>query len=419
MSIRAATLLLAILGASLTRCATEEPTRWWKGNLHTHSLWSDGDDYPEMIVGWYRDRDYDFIALSDHNVIAEGERWIDVDASRGGRPAFDRYLAAYGDTWVEQRTSGDTLFARLRTLAEYRPLFEAADSFLVIKSEELTDGYDGKPVHINVTNIHTRIAPQRGGSLRQVMQRNVDAVRRQRDSTGVPMFPHINHPNFGWAMTAEDLLTLHGERFFEVYNGHPAVHNEGDSLRPGTERMWDIINTRRLLNGDPLMLGMAVDDSHNYLEMGPENSNPGRAWVMVKADTLSAEALVDAMEAGAFYGTTGVLLNEVRADRRGLSIDIRPEAGVTYTTYFYGTPVAHDTTSAPVQLPDGAYVTRRYSNEIGQLLGQSTELTPHYTFTGNELYVRARVVSSKPKTNPYRAGETETAWTQPVVPASF
>ena len=23
--------------------------RYWKGNLHTHSLWSDGDDFPEMI----------------------------------------------------------------------------------------------------------------------------------------------------------------------------------------------------------------------------------------------------------------------------------------------------------------------------------------------------------------------------------
>ena len=30
--------------------------RWFKGNLHTHSLWSDGDDYPEMIADWYKRR---------------------------------------------------------------------------------------------------------------------------------------------------------------------------------------------------------------------------------------------------------------------------------------------------------------------------------------------------------------------------
>ncbi len=393
----------------------EPEARWWRGNLHTHSLWSDGDDYPEMIVRWYVANGYDFVALSEHNVIAEGERWSDVEANRGGRPAFDRYLAAYGAEWVDQRVAGDTLLVRLRTLEEFRPLFEAPDSFLVITAEELTDGFGGKPVHINVTNIQQFIPPQRGESLRQTMQNNVDAVLRQRDSTGVPLFPHINHPNFGWAMTAEDLLTLRGERFFEVYNGHPAVHNEGDSLRPGTERMWDIINTRRLLNGDPIMLGLAVDDSHNYLEMGPAQSNAGRGWVMVRADTLSAEALVTSLEAGDFYGTTGVVLEDVHADASGLSLEIRPEPGITYTTTFYGTLAAHDTTSTPVQLPDGSYVSRRYSEEVGQVLATSDELTPRYVFTGTELYVRAKVVSSKPKENPYREGEMEMAWTQPAV----
>ena len=37
--------------------AHAEP-RWVKGNLHTHSLWSDGNDYPEMIVDWYARNGY-------------------------------------------------------------------------------------------------------------------------------------------------------------------------------------------------------------------------------------------------------------------------------------------------------------------------------------------------------------------------
>src|SRR5436305_1149885 len=51
---------------------------WYKGNLHTHSLWSDGDDFPEMIADWYKRKGYHFLGLSDHNVLAEGERWIDL-----------------------------------------------------------------------------------------------------------------------------------------------------------------------------------------------------------------------------------------------------------------------------------------------------------------------------------------------------
>ncbi len=52
--------------------------KWYKGNLHTHSYWSDGDEFPEMIMQWYKDRDYQFVALSDHNIIAEGIKAIKV-----------------------------------------------------------------------------------------------------------------------------------------------------------------------------------------------------------------------------------------------------------------------------------------------------------------------------------------------------
>src|SRR5437868_6509038 len=49
--------------------------RWWKGNLHTHTFWSDGDDFPEMVAEWYRTRGYHFLALTDHNILAQGMRW--------------------------------------------------------------------------------------------------------------------------------------------------------------------------------------------------------------------------------------------------------------------------------------------------------------------------------------------------------
>ena len=42
--------------------------------------------------------------------------------------------------------------------------------------------------------------------------------------------------------------------------------------------------------------------------------------------------------------------------------------------------------------------------------------SPSYTMRGDELYVRARVVSTRPKGNPSYQGEMEMAWTQPVRP---
>ncbi|MFM9956255.1 MAG: PHP domain-containing protein, partial [Opitutaceae bacterium] len=77
-----ATLFAAVLVLS-SAAAAESPTaapRWFKGNLHTHSLWSDGNDYPEMIADSYKRAGYHFLAMSDHNVLAEGARWLELKA---------------------------------------------------------------------------------------------------------------------------------------------------------------------------------------------------------------------------------------------------------------------------------------------------------------------------------------------------
>ena len=394
----------------------EQTAQWWKGNLHTHSLWSDGDDYPEMILDWYKVNGYHFAALSDHNVLNQGERWMDLEAA-GGPDVLSEYKERFGDDWVEEKDEDGAHFVRLKTLPEYRSLFEEPGRFLVIQNEEITDRFEKKPVHVNATNLRELIEPQGGMSVSDVMQRNVDAVLEQRERTGQLMFPHINHPNFGWAVKVEDLIALRGEKFFEVYNGHPSVRNEGDEMRPSTERMWDILLAERLSGGKDVMYGIAVDDSHDYHEFGLGHVNPGRGWVMVRADALDAEALIRAMEAGDFYGSSGVNLDAIHASNEGLSLTIRAEPGVEYRTEFIGTRRGYDRSRAevPIEDEDGASVLHRYSDEIGEVLAEVSGVEPSYDFRGEEIYVRARVVSTRLKENPYSKGEFETAWVQPLV----
>lgn len=401
--------------------------QWWRGNLHTHSLWSDGDDYPEMIIEWYKSRGYDFLALSDHNIIQEGEKWVDVTDRPDGEAAHRKYLERFGEEWVEEKMEDGKRMVRLKTLDEYRPLFEEPGEFLLIKSEEITDRFEDKPIHVNATNIAEVIPPQGGNSVAEVMQNNMDAVQAQRDRTGQPMFPHLNHPNFGWAVTVEDLLALERERFFEVYNGHPAVHNTGDEHHPGTERMWDIVLAERVSRGDPPMYGIAVDDSHSYHELQANNANPGRGWVMVRAASLTPEGLIEAMESGDFYGSTGVVVADVHADDEGMTIRIQPEEGVTYRTQFIGTmegyPSAVAVEGEHAHADDGTDTSppialRRYSEEIGNVLAEVEGVSPSYMFRGGELYVRAKIISSKRKENPIEemGDEREAAWVQPVLP---
>lgn len=387
---------LLTLVALFAGCASEPESQWYKGNLHTHSYWSDGNDYPERIMQWYKEHEYDFIALSDHNVLAKGEKWMDVEKGSSRDSVFQNYLGEYGTDWVEYEDRDSVYRVRLKTLAEYRTLFEEEGSFLIIRSEEITDRAGDKPVHVNATNIKELIEPQGGNSVVEVMQNNIDAVLKQRQATGVPMFPHVNHPNFGWAVTAGDLKKLEGERFFEVYNGHPLVHNYGDSLHSGTEQIWDEVITHYLLNGRLPLYGIAVDDAHHYHEFDSTRANPGRGWNYVRSTSLTPGSLITAMEQGDFYASTGVRLADIGFDGNTLSIEIDTAEGISYTTWFIGTNA--DTPGRP-----------------GILLATVEGSSPSYAFSGDELYVRVKIISDKPKKNPYAEGEVEVAWTQPVV----
>ena len=384
---------LLLLNSSDTVPVKKETKQWFKGNLHTHSYWSDGDEFPEMIMDWYKTHDYDFVALSDHNTMARGEKWIKVIKSRMYEEAFDKYLNKFGTEWVTYKTDSGRTHVKLKTFPEYKQRFEDK-GFLILPSEEITDRFEGKPIHVCATNLQTLLPPQGGSSVTETMQRNVDAVLKQRNETGIPMFPHINHPNFYYAISTQDMIGLHGERFFEVYNGHPLVHNEGDSLHPGTERMWDEINLAYFKRHQPLLLGLATDDSHSYHQFGTAYSNAGRGWVMVYADSLEAHTLIGAMERGDFYASSGVTLKNVSVRKNTILVEVEPETGVNYTIEFVGVTAA---------------------SEKATVLKRVTGTKAKFQLTAQHFFVRARVSSTKMKPNPYRDKELEMAWTQPVV----
>ena len=380
------------------------PLRWWKGNLHTHSLWSDGDDFPEMIGDWYRQRGYNFLALTEHNLLSEGLRWMSVKnvVARSDEGVLQRYRDRFGDHWVETKGDPDdasSFKVRLKPLDEFRYLLEQNGQFILIPAEEISDEAEGKPVHINATNIDEALPPARGKTVREAMQNNLRAILEHEKYHGRQVLPHINHPNFGYAITAEDLAAVTSERFFEVYNGHPGVNHLGDSEHPSIERIWDLANAIRLtdLNVPPLM-GIGTDDSHEY--HGQPGSRPGRGWVMVRSRFLTPEHLIKAMKRGDFYASSGVTLSEVAFDRdsRTLSLQIDGLDGATYQTQFIAT------------LAGAASDAER----IGKVMATVKGDQPKYKMTGEELYIRAVVTSDQPPVDPSFKDQKQQAWTQPV-----
>jgi len=299
--------------------------RWYKGNTHTHTLNSDGDSTPDDVVRWYREHRYQFLVLTDHNFL----------------------------------TSVDGLNA----------LHGADEKFLVIKGEEVTDRFDEKSLHINGLDVNSLVPPQGGSSVVDVLQRNVDAIRQ---ANGIP---HINHPSFRWSVTAEELQRVRNNRLFEIFNGHPEVNNVGGGGVPGLEEAWDAI----LTNGT-LLYGVAVDDAHVFKAPGnPDVAGPGRGWVAVRAPRLEARALLDSLERGDFYATTGVELTDYQATARQITVAVNATAFSKYRIQFIG--------------------------KGGRVLREIAEPTATYEIRGDEGYVRARVLESNGRM----------AWCQPIM----
>ncbi|CAN5467409.1 hypothetical protein BH23VER1_BH23VER1_25810 [soil metagenome] len=402
-------------------------SHWFKGNTHTHTLWSDGNDFPESVAGFYRDRGYHFLVLSDHNVLSRApDRWMSEEAIRRrqkalSRTAIQKAAERFGDDWLEARDNDGIREYRLKTLDEIRPLFEKPGEFIFVEGEEITvsgslEGGQKLIVHLNALNLTEVLPPIKAMTVRETIRANLKAAAEQAEATGEPILAHLNHPNFQWGVSAEDLAHVIEEEFFEVYNGHPGINHLGDASRPSDERIWDIANTIRIdqLAAAPLF-GIASDDSHDY--HGGDVS-PGRGWVQVRAPELEARALVSAMRAGDFYASTGVTLDAVSFDRDtgALHLQIRPEDGVTFTTTITGTREGFDRTTTEIAPPEGDPYEKRlaYSEDVGATIATVEGESVTYTLAGDELYVRATVNSSKPHPNPSFKDQHEKAWTQPV-----
>lgn len=392
---------------------------WYKGVTHMHSLWSDGDTAPELAVAWYKDHGYHFACLTDHNCLPDKERWVSVREEGPLTPAqVEAIRARFGKDAPVLRESDSRTTMRLKTEQEIAQLLNEPGKFLYFIGEEITTPDKGP--HMSAWNPGEVIPPAKKVGNTEAMNAYLAAQAVQTATLGRPMMTVFNHPNFSAGITIEEALGVNGLRFFEVYNGHPAVNNWGDEEKgyPTTDRYWDVLLAHRAASAPAAPLcGLATDDAHDFFEFGPKEANPGRGWIMVHADNLEPGALIDAMRRGDFYASTGVLMNAIEVDEKGIRLQIAAEPGVRYTTQFIGTRKDADLSSNPVLDANGQpkpRASRQYGDTIGQVLLETAETEPAYAFQGTEMYVRARIVSDKAKENPFKAGDTEMAWTQPV-----
>jgi hypothetical protein len=405
--------------------------RWYKGNLHTHSFWSDGNDFPEMIADWFKTQGYNFLAFTEHQCLQQGDRWVSLEPNQGIGDVvrlcglLQPYIDRFGDKWVERRTGCDGEEIRLKPLHEYRHLLEEPGMFMLMYGQEVDTVHPTGRHWVNVTN-HCETLPTQlsnEGSAAAI-QKVCKAASALSERTGRGSLVSLNHPNYVWNATAEDIAQVPDLRFIEAHTALNCAEAYGDADHASAERIWDVVLSLRLASGAGVVYGIATDDSHYYSDIpiaehvANRAMHPGRAWVMVRSPRLTPESIISAMLRGDFYSSNGVTLRALDVEEREVHIAVEPVKGIRYITRFIGSKRGADMTSTPVFDPAGnpIHTTRQYSAGVGRVLSEIEGVEASFEFTGDELYVRAVVTSDAPHAIPTVPGEMMKAWTQPVMP---
>jgi len=332
---------ITLLPATPVGSQATSSARWYKGNTHTHTLNSDGDSPPSVVVQWYREHGYQFVFITDHEYVTD--------------------------------------------VAPLNDLFGARGQFLVISGQEVTDRVidsshpEGRrAAHMNALGVHSVVLPAGGTTIAETYARNLAHIRA---AGGVPQ---VNHPNWRWSVRLEDMLGLPDSTIFEVWNGHPGINNLGGAdgkggASPSTDALWDSLLTR-----GKLLWGAGTDDAHFLAHPWDRTApRPGQAWAVVRADTLTPDAILGGLRKGDFYASTGISLKDYRVDASGIALFIERTGGASDDTRFH----------------------TEFVGQGGRVLASVDGLEARYTFHGDERYVRARVTDSY----------GNRAWTQPVM----
>jgi hypothetical protein len=276
---------------------------WFRGNTHTHTLESDGDSAPEEVVKWYREHGYDFLVITDH----------------------DKVTALEGA------------------------------GLLLIPGEEVTDRLEKTPLHVNAIGLGKPVKPQGGASKVEALQHDIDAVI---DAGGIAA---VNHPNFGWAFGAAELMRLERFTLLEIASGHPYVNMLGP---PAVEEMWD-----ELLTAGRHVWGIAVDDSHHLKRpWDTDIAPPGKAWIVVRAEVCDAKSILASIRAGDFYASTGVEIADYSVTPGSMRVSVKAKNTAHYRIQFIG--------------------------PRGKLLAETRDNPATFALAGASGYVRARVIDS-------------------------
>ncbi|HEX7843986.1 MAG TPA: CehA/McbA family metallohydrolase, partial [Kofleriaceae bacterium] len=274
---------------------------WLKGSTHVHARASgDSSEAPANVIAWYQQHHYDFIVLTDHNRVSE----------------LDPRSDTHGQVTLRDPRAGLIVFSGIELTHNPIGCLPVGDPSRNCRIHVNLLGPPGRPAgRIEWAN--------RRSHLRIDMYQAALAVQ-----AALGGIAQINHPQWLWGMTPDLLVELaqRGVPLIEIANVAFSKWNAGDAAHASTEALWDAALTR-----GATLWGTASDDAHDY--EGHGKYPPGGGWVVVRA-RRDPRAILDALAAGRFYASTGVVLERAEVAAGELVVEVAATETGTYTIDF-------------------------------------------------------------------------------------
>jgi hypothetical protein len=174
-----------------------------------------------------------------------------------------------------------------------------------------------------------------GGEKPTTLQARIDAIRgRGADPAGLAFVCHPAWSGIG----ARELLEVTGYLGIEIYNeAVQRINGKGKSIET-----WDT-----LLGEGKRVWGVATDDAHSIGNLAGRR-DVGQGWVVIQSESLSEEAVLRALTAGAFYSSMGPEFHSIDLQGDRLTVASSPCVEVHFVSAATGghsiyTPVTEPT----------------------------------------------------------------------------
>lgn len=266
--------------------------QYFRTNLHAHTCITDAKPTPEEMKSFYKKQGYQILSITDHNVVMDMSELNDADFLMLTGAEFNVNEAGY--------ERGHSKSAHLNFIAKrpdilwqpfrYHKEYNAAECLAKAQIDNMSQEHSVE---------------------------NINAIIKAANEHGYLVM--YNHPH--WSLhNYEDYAGLKGLWAMELCNYGSASYGDIDN---GTIY-------RDLLNQGNRLFPVGADDSHT--ERGV-----GGAWIMLGAEKLTYGSVIEALEKGDFYASTGAELHDLYMEGTTLhfrcsdALSVTIESGLRYS----------------------------------------------------------------------------------------